>query len=127
MNFQDGYGNTHERTEACYDPNKSIIIAITDSCPCSSNQQWCCGDMEHLDLSYVAYDELADRKWGVIGLKYREVECPDPTYLERKDHYPPNGRKLLGNEKLHASLEDADAQIMNAGFTKYRPSLREAM
>jgi len=120
MNFQDGYGNTHERMEACYDPNKSVIVAITDSCPCSSNQQWCCGDMEHLDLSTYAYDLLAERKWGVIGLKYREVACPDPSYLERKDHYPPNGRRLK-SENAHATLDDADSKIMNAGFTKNRP------
>lgn len=35
----------------------------------------CCGDMDHLDLSVWAFEKLSERRWGVIGLQYREVPC----------------------------------------------------
>lgn len=31
--------------------------------------------MPHLDISAWAFEKLADKKWGVIGLKYRRVPC----------------------------------------------------
>ena len=37
-----------------------------------SNKRWCCGDMYHLDLSAYTFEKLADKKWGVIGIKYRQ-------------------------------------------------------
>lgn len=40
------------------------------ACPCR-----CCGDMPHLDVSAWAFEKLADKKWGVIGLKFRRVPC----------------------------------------------------
>ena len=66
---------------------QSIVVTITDACPCVypgnaySNKRWCCGDMPHLDLSSWAFDKLASRSHGVIGIKYREVPC---------DHVPAN-------------------------------------
>jgi hypothetical protein len=32
-----------------------------------------------MDLSYVAFEKIADLKWGVIGIEYREVDCPSGT------------------------------------------------
>lgn len=58
-----------------------MVIKIVDSCPCEypdnqySNKRWCCGDMDHFDLSVWAFEKLADRRWGVIGLEYRRVPC----------------------------------------------------
>lgn len=54
--FHDGYGQPVERGNACYDENKKVVVKIIDSCPCVhanyySNQRWCCGDMEHIDIS----------------------------------------------------------------------------
>ena len=45
-----------DRRNACYDENKNVVVKIIDSCPCVhanyySNQRWCCGDMEHIDIS----------------------------------------------------------------------------
>lgn len=40
-----------------------------------SNKRWCCGDMYHLDLSVWAYEKLAEKKWGVIGISQRDVPC----------------------------------------------------
>jgi hypothetical protein len=30
--------------------------------------------MDHFDVSVWAYEKLADKKWGVIGIKYRPGE-----------------------------------------------------
>ncbi|GFH17295.1 expansin-like EG45 domain-containing protein, partial [Haematococcus lacustris] len=38
-----------------------------------SNKRWCCGDMYHLDISTYAFEKLADKKWGVIAMKYRHT------------------------------------------------------
>jgi hypothetical protein len=54
MWFKDGYGQKLERETICYDPAASLVVTITDTCPCIypgnyySNKRWCCGDMYHL-------------------------------------------------------------------------------
>lgn len=35
----------------------------------------CCGDMYHLDLSVWAFEKLAQVKWGVIAVSWRDVPC----------------------------------------------------
>eukprot|EP01026_Neomeris_dumetosa_P080375 TRINITY_DN888_c0_g2_i2.p2 TRINITY_DN888_c0_g2~~TRINITY_DN888_c0_g2_i2.p2 ORF type:complete len:431 (-),score=43.94 TRINITY_DN888_c0_g2_i2:1812-3104(-) len=80
-NFKDNYGEYLDRSGVCYDPEASVVVTVTDACPCNyasnwySNQRWCCGDMDHLDLSVWTFEKLAETKWGVIGLQYREVTC----------------------------------------------------
>lgn len=50
----------------------------------------CCGDLDHFDVSMVAFDKLSHRRWGVIGIEYRPVSCPPrPPYLRRGDGYLP--------------------------------------
>jgi len=72
--FKDNYGEQLDRSGVCYDPEASVVVTVTDTCPCNyatnwySNQRWCCGDMDHLDLSVWTFEKLADKKWGVIGL-----------------------------------------------------------
>ncbi|GLC43203.1 hypothetical protein PLESTM_001442200 [Pleodorina starrii] len=100
--FSDGNGEYLQRSNACYDESKSVIITIVDACPCHyprhfsrpvtkappptasfscscsnshSNRRWCCGDMNHIDISYEAFQQIADLGIGVIGLYYREVDC----------------------------------------------------
>ncbi|WIA30234.1 hypothetical protein OEZ86_000325 [Tetradesmus obliquus] len=80
QDFSDGYGQKISRKGMCYDEGKSVVVKITDACPCVhqnfySNKRWCCGDMRHLDLGRKAFQELASENWGVIGLKFREVDC----------------------------------------------------
>eukprot|EP01024_Parvocaulis_polyphysoides_P038928 TRINITY_DN35154_c0_g1_i1.p5 TRINITY_DN35154_c0_g1~~TRINITY_DN35154_c0_g1_i1.p5 ORF type:complete len:113 (-),score=13.27 TRINITY_DN35154_c0_g1_i1:31-369(-) len=36
--------------------------------------------MDHLDLSVWTFEKLADTKWGVLGLQYREVACDYVPY-----------------------------------------------
>jgi hypothetical protein len=54
MTFRDGYGASLDRNGACFDPEASVVVTITDTCPCYypgnmySNKRWCCGDMYHL-------------------------------------------------------------------------------
>jgi hypothetical protein len=54
MTFKDGYGAELDRNGACFDDEASVVVTITDTCPCYypgnaySNKRWCCGDMYHL-------------------------------------------------------------------------------
>jgi len=65
--------------------NASVIVRVTDRCPCHhenpSNQQWCCGDMPHFDVSHEAFGELASHTGGWVYLQWREIECPDVVGL----------------------------------------------
>ena len=84
-NFKDGYGKDMERSSACFDESKSIVVRTVDACPCNypgnaySNSRWCCGDggsgQVHMDLSIWAFEKLASTSLGVIALDYREVPC----------------------------------------------------
>eukprot|EP00877_Chromochloris_zofingiensis_P011457 jgi/Chrzof1/6565/Cz19g01080.t1 len=80
--FNDGYGSQLDREGVCKDPSKSVVVRITDTCPCYypdnaySNKRWCCGDAYHMDLSQWAFEKLADISQGVMGIRYRQVQCP---------------------------------------------------
>lgn len=49
--LKDGYGAWLDRAGVCFDTSASVVVMITDTCPCSypgnaySNKRWCCGDM----------------------------------------------------------------------------------
>lgn len=94
--FADGYGQWLDRQDACYDTKASVVVMITDQCPChypdnyASNKRWCCGDIYHLDLSVWAYERLANKKWGVIGVAWRDVPC---WYKPKKQARLPAGSK----------------------------------
>ena len=80
-NFADGYGQWLERTNVCFNDYASVVVMVTDTCPCNypnnaySNRRWCCGDMYHLDMSQWAFEKLAQNKWGVIAVSWRDVPC----------------------------------------------------
>jgi hypothetical protein len=67
MDFADGYGQWLERKDVCYSRYASLVVMITDTCPCyypdnyASNKRWCCGDMYHLDLSVWAFEKVCGR------------------------------------------------------------------
>eukprot|EP00955_Chlamydomonas_euryale_P053461 355515-Chlamydomonas_euryale.AAC.5 len=105
--FMDGYGKEQDRVDnICYDPDASVIVKVTDACQCNyapnshSNRRWCCGDMYHMDLSVWAFEKLADRKWGVMGIKFRWVPC---------DYSPDRqaGRKILLADSLGSSTNSS--------------------
>ncbi|GMH41259.1 hypothetical protein BSKO_09169 [Bryopsis sp. KO-2023] len=115
--FYDKYGNFLERNTACHDPNKIITVTITDVCPCydplpwntDTNQRWCCGDMDHFDLSYNAFGKLSPMKWGVIGMWYRPVNCPTNEFPNRhhhEDHLKPGYREKFDQGKAGRKLLD---------------------
>ncbi|KAG1667547.1 hypothetical protein FOA52_014627 [Chlamydomonas sp. UWO 241] len=89
----DGYGESMDRREACRDTSASVIVRVVDTCPCVyppnawSNRRWCCGERDHMDLSVWAFEKLADVKWGVIPIKYREVACTDTPRRKAIDPY----------------------------------------
>ncbi|PRW57356.1 sorting nexin 2B [Chlorella sorokiniana] len=73
-----------DRSDACYDTSKRIIIKIVDTCPCQGNEasgaggwKWCCGDagLVHFDLSDGAFRRLAPQGKGIVGLAWRPVPC----------------------------------------------------
>jgi hypothetical protein len=79
MNFADGYGQWLDRKEVCFSKSASVVVMITDTCPCHypdnyvSNKRWCCGDMYHLDLSVWAYEKVSWQQvyvggWDEVGL-----------------------------------------------------------
>ncbi|GMH45771.1 hypothetical protein BSKO_13734 [Bryopsis sp. KO-2023] len=52
------------------------IAAMSDCHPDFQGSCGCCGDMDHFDISSFAFEKLAPKSEGVIGLKYRPVPCP---------------------------------------------------
>jgi hypothetical protein len=117
--FNDGYGQWLERNRVCFNEHASVVVMVTDTCPCYypgnaySNKRWCCGDIYHLDLSVWAYEKLAEKKWGVIGVSWRDVPCwyrpkspakqpgwaggasPQPWWMRRPDNWNRNRDKRL--------------------------------
>ncbi|GIM02722.1 hypothetical protein Vretimale_7577, partial [Volvox reticuliferus] len=93
--ISDNYGQSFDRTGVCRDSEASVIVQITDSCPCDypanawSNRRWCCGDMYHFDMSTWAFEKLAEDKWGVIGIIARPVACDYQP--EKRASVPPEG------------------------------------
>ncbi|KAF5842723.1 hypothetical protein DUNSADRAFT_5490 [Dunaliella salina] len=69
------------RSYVCHDESASVVVRSVDTCRCTyppnekSNRRWCCGDVDHLDLSKWAFEKLAELRWGVIKLEYRAVPC----------------------------------------------------
>lgn len=102
--FGDNYGNSIDRSTVCYDPDLVVKVTVSDTCPCDypsnyySNKRWCCGDMDHLDLSYVTFDKLAERRWGVIGLLYRPVACSETAQTVEA---PGGGAVAAEGSRLH--------------------------
>jgi hypothetical protein len=79
--FRDAFGENIDRASQCKDSSASLVVRTTDACPCVkddnpySNSRWCCGDMNHVDLSIWAFEKLADPKLGVIAIEWRDVSC----------------------------------------------------
>ena len=77
-------------------PDRSVVVQISDSCPCGPNPKWCCGPYSvrpgfdasssgtiHLDLSNPAFSALNSSggnpstsiPYGVVATQYRRVAC----------------------------------------------------
>lgn len=123
--IQDNYGASYDRTAACLNPAYSLVVRVTDDCPCSypanaySNKRWCCNDVEHLDISVWAFEKIAPTKWGVIGLKYRAVPCNNnpawnaPNVANAtKGSPPPKGNVRLVRDWPDMSSNRADALFL---------------
>lgn len=55
-----------------------------------------CGDMYHIDLSLWSYEKLANVRWGVIALEWRDVDC---AYKPAKRARVPWGTQKSGPER----------------------------
>jgi len=52
------------------------VIQVSDECPCvAPNLQYCCGDIDHFDLSQAAFQVIANTNVGVINTQFRQVTC----------------------------------------------------
>lgn len=102
---KDSNGKTLDRTATCHDEKRTVIVMISDTCPCYypanafSNMRWCCGDQPHMDLSTNAFGKIARRDDGVAAIRYRRVACPtEPTYLkwdgDTPKHQQQEGQKV---------------------------------
>lgn len=59
INSADGQVKRLNQTKACLDENKSIVIQVVDTCPCSDNKAWCCGDTPHFDLGEHTFKKVS--------------------------------------------------------------------
>lgn len=66
-----------------------------------------------MDVSVWAFEKLADKKWGVIGIKYRRVPC---------DHRPNNPAPAIGNPSPWPSQADwGELPVTPAGRLAHQP------
>jgi len=65
--------NSSYLANACV--STTVVIQVTDECPCGPNPLYCCGDADHFDLSQDAFAVIADINAGVINTQYRQVTC----------------------------------------------------
>ncbi|KAK9801963.1 hypothetical protein WJX73_002009 [Symbiochloris irregularis] len=65
----------------------SIYVTIADNCPCSAGGAYasqntpCCGNVNHFDLSFFAFEKLAHPAYGQMPLEYRPVDCTSKVPL----------------------------------------------
>lgn len=124
MDMYDRYGGELKRSmhNVCKDPNRSVVVKIIDTCPCDHNHKWCCGDMDHFDLSKHAFLQLTDEIWGVIALKYRKVSCdhdvkktsPLPS-LEIAKSFDPLGEEDTKEyvEEIYEEVEEVEEKPLS--------------
>jgi len=85
-------GTNYATTETGYTP--SVVLQILDSCPCSANSKWCCGN----GRDHCA--EVSDFKYG----------CPIPPIPALPaDHDPQKG------ESIHLDLSDIAMARLQTG------------
>jgi hypothetical protein len=61
-----------------------------------------------MDLSYVAFEKLAEAKWGVIGIQYRVVDCPAGTPPPQDWQLTQRNRGLRSVMMLRGSRQRGD-------------------
>lgn len=63
------------RYTQCRNETATAVITIIDSCPCTyiggRKQRFCCGPMDHFDLSFWAFNKLAHPLYGMMMMDYR--------------------------------------------------------
>ena len=73
---------------------------------------WCCGDKRHMDLSFTAFEKLADRSLGAIAVRWRRVTCPPGTPTHPNcDHLAscfPGGKAPAGGGGGHWGWDEAN-------------------
>jgi hypothetical protein len=88
-------GSEYQPGEAGY--TRSVILQITDSCPCSANSKWCCGS---------GRDHCAEVKSDTLDFAYG---CPLPPGDLEADHDP------QPDESIHLDLSDIAMSRLQSG------------
>ncbi|KAF8073002.1 hypothetical protein HT031_000662 [Scenedesmus sp. PABB004] len=97
--LRDGYGDSIDRTGACRDPEASVILKITDTCPCTYRRARCRAPVaarraraappplprspshgrgwlaRWLQEQLLLQQALVLRRHGVVPIEYRRVDC----------------------------------------------------
>ncbi|KAI8476465.1 MAG: hypothetical protein J3K34DRAFT_455778 [Monoraphidium minutum] len=115
-----------EQEVICANPSRTLLVRIADSCPCTQvlpegapgvapggetrEQTWCCGGVQHFDLSYDAFEQLAHPVYGVTMLEYRPVDCDtraplsfEPGFISRGPIYSDGIKAGWGWQTYRAS------------------------
>eukprot|EP00891_Asterochloris_glomerata_P000903 jgi/Astpho2/903/Aster-00744 len=85
--YTNCWNNTLGQTTA----QGSVYVTVTDNCPCAqvntttgliyAYNQDCCGNVEHMDLSFNAFEKLAHPNLGIMMTQIRPVDCNSKTPL----------------------------------------------
>lgn len=90
-------GSDYQPGEPGYTP--SVVLTITDSCPCSANQKWCCG---------AGRDHCGEIKTPQFNYVYG---CPLP--IDPPD--APTDRDPYPSESIHLDLSDMAMSRLQTG------------
>lgn len=111
--FSDGYGQWLDRTNTCYNNYASVVVMVTDTCPCvfpdnyASNKRWCCGDMYHLDMSVWAYEKVGTGRHCICAADWWLAGMCSTL------HAVIPGRQYLAAAKLLCGLVGLSVQCMH--------------
>lgn len=65
--ISDNYNQKLDRTYTCRNTEESLVVRITDTCPCTypanafSNKRWCCMDAPHFDIGIWSFEKVSTR------------------------------------------------------------------
>ena len=92
-----------------------------------SNKRWCCGDAgsgsAHMDMSVWAFEKLASKGLGVIGISFRQVPCdytpatPAPTPSNPSPPEAPWAGAKRPDEQVYVKRFDSVGQPQGAVST----------
>ena len=59
----DNYGSVLDRTKACFNPSASVVVRVTDTCPCKGASKLVCPELMYLPWHAVTAEAVTDLHW----------------------------------------------------------------